>query len=270
VAAAPAPACAGDAPRAALVIDTGTAVEEMCVRLDDETVTGLELIELAADQHGLEYGLGFGGQAVCMLAGVGPTGDDCFADYPNFWGYWRATGSGEWAWSATGAATTAVEDGDVQGWAWGSGDGAEDHPRPPDTEFSEVCAATGGGPAEQATPSPAAPGPEPSPSQDAAERTAGDATGQPRGGRRPRSGAPVPAEAAPAPDRRWYEGALAAELPPPTPIPTPPATPPSPAPPALAADRATDHGPPPAGIVAVVAAGALFAIGAFLTVRRRP
>src|SRR5919199_2521976 len=110
-------ACAGEGPRAALVVSTGAEdALRMCVALPDPSVTGIELIELAGEQHGLAYSLGFGGEAVCMLAGVGPTGGDCFAEKPDFWGYWRGTGSGGWTWSSIGAGSTTVTDGDVEGW----------------------------------------------------------------------------------------------------------------------------------------------------------
>ena len=132
--------CAAEGDRAALVVDTGGSVQSFCVALPDGETSGLGLIALANEQHGLAYKLGFGGEAVCMLAGVGPTSDDCFEEYPNFWGYWRGDGSGGWIWSGTGAGSTVVEDGDVQGWSWGSGSNGDSHPRPPATSFGDVCA----------------------------------------------------------------------------------------------------------------------------------
>src|SRR5919202_4221909 len=80
-AARPQPACATGGPHAALVVDTGSRVLALCVALDAERVSGLHLIELAGSQYGLSYSFGLGGQAVCMLAGVGTPGDDCFARY---------------------------------------------------------------------------------------------------------------------------------------------------------------------------------------------
>jgi hypothetical protein len=135
----PETACAGESERAVLVVDTGPDAFKYCVKLDAETVTGTHLIELAGRQHDLTYEFGFGGAAVCMLAGVGPTSGDCFEEYPNFWAYWRDDGSGGWTWSSTGAATTTVAAGDVEGWAWGSGSGPDDHPAPPETVFEDVC-----------------------------------------------------------------------------------------------------------------------------------
>lgn len=134
-------ACAGEGGSAALVIDTGERVLRLCVGLPERAVSGIELIELAADQHGLAYSLGYGGGAVCSLAGVGPTGSDCFADYPRFWGYWRGDGEGGWTWSNVGAGSTVVEVGDVEGWSWGEGNDGETHPQPPAVRFEQVCAA---------------------------------------------------------------------------------------------------------------------------------
>ena len=140
-------ACAAaTGPHAALVVDTGSRSTAYCVALDAPTVTGIHLIQLAAAQHGLTYGLGFGGQAVCRLQGVGPAGDDCFADYPRFWGYWHGgghtgqEGQGGWTWAATGAASATVGSGDVEGWAWGTGDSSATHPMPPRVGIDAICA----------------------------------------------------------------------------------------------------------------------------------
>ena len=132
-------ACAAPSPSAALVVDTGSSALSYCVELDASSVSGLHLIELASSQHGLAYKFGYGGNAVCMLAGVGPTGDDCFEQSPNFWGYWRGGGSGGWTWSGTGGGSTSVGDGDVEGWSWGSGQDGSTHPKPPATTYASVC-----------------------------------------------------------------------------------------------------------------------------------
>jgi hypothetical protein len=151
------PACAAEAPHAALVVSTGKDVLRYCVTLDQPSVSGLRLIELAHDQYGLSYRSD--GAAVCMLAGVGTSDGDCFGDYPDFWGYWRGDGSGGWKWAGSGAATTSVRDGQVEGWSWGSGDSGASHPRPPDTTLSSVCHPTqptaSPAPARTSTPGPA-------------------------------------------------------------------------------------------------------------------
>jgi hypothetical protein len=142
VAGAPGVACAADQPRAVLVVDTGARVLTYCVTLDGPEVSGLRLIELAGAQHGLPYRLGFGGQAVCRLSGVGPSGDDCFAQYPEYWGYWHGDGNGGWTWASAGAGSYRVGDGDVEAWVWGTGDSAATHRQPPRTTFAGACPAS--------------------------------------------------------------------------------------------------------------------------------
>jgi hypothetical protein len=178
-----APACAAaTGPHAALVIETGERDLRLCVALDAPSVSGTHLIELAGAQQHLAYGFGSGGQAVCRLAETGPQGDDCFADYPDFWGYWRSDDGAGWTWSSTGAASTSVGDGDLEGWVWGSGDTGSTHARPPQLAIGDVCTtptpspspvpptSTAAGPtsaphtsASRATPSAAASHPPPSP-----------------------------------------------------------------------------------------------------------
>ena len=144
VVAGPAPfACAGPGPDATLVIDTGSSEQMLCVALDADSVSGLRLIELAGQQHGLSYSFGYQGQAVCMLAGVGSSEEECFEGGQPFWGYWRSNGS-SWTWSGTGAGGTVVEDGDVEGWSWGTGNDGSSHQQPPMTSHEAVC-----GPEEQ-------------------------------------------------------------------------------------------------------------------------
>jgi hypothetical protein len=141
VAAEGACAAAGEAPRAALVVDTGAGVVTYCVVLDDRTVSGTHLIELAGEQHGLDHAFGFGGGAVCRLAGVGVEGGDCFGAFPDFWGYWHGDGNGGWTWAPTGASSHEVADGAVEGWSWGSGDSPDTHAAPPATTVEDVCGA---------------------------------------------------------------------------------------------------------------------------------
>jgi hypothetical protein len=164
-------ATAGGVPHAALVVDTGSGVKSYCVALGASSITGIQLVQKAGQQFGMPYRLGFGGQAVCMLNGVGgPSGDDCLTGQTSYWGYWVCDGSGGWSWSSVGAASTPVHDGDVQGWAWGVGIDGTTHPQPPPTSIDDVCARTpspspkptgagqgGGGQGNaQLTPSPAA------------------------------------------------------------------------------------------------------------------
>ncbi len=156
------PVCAAEQPHAGLVVDTGARVLTFCVRLDAPEVTGLHLIELAAEQQGLSYGFGLGGAAVCRLAGVGAEGSDCFEAYPDFWGYWHGDGHGGWSWASTGAGSHRLEDGDVDGWVWGDGDTPATHAEPPTAAFDDLCQAA----APEPTPTRSSATPPPSPSAD--------------------------------------------------------------------------------------------------------
>ena len=96
------------------------------------SVSGTHLIELASEQYGLTYRLGFGGRAVCMLAGSAPPATTASAAIPNFWGYFHGAGASGWSWASGSAADHPVGDGDREAWSWGAGDSATTHgiPRP--------------------------------------------------------------------------------------------------------------------------------------------
>jgi hypothetical protein len=135
---APSAACASEGGSAALVVDTGARTTRYCVAIGTRTVSGLDVVELAAKQYGLDYRLGYGGKAVCRLAGVGVDSAECLEGTTDFWGYWRGAGS-SWSWSALGAAETSVGPGDVEGWAWGAGTTGATHRQPPPTTYASVC-----------------------------------------------------------------------------------------------------------------------------------
>ena len=256
-AAGPTIACAADTgPRAVLVVDTGGSAQRFCVALDATTVTGIRLVELASAQHGLPYSLGFGKQAVCQLDGVGVTGSDCFADYPDFWGYWHGNGAGGWTWASGGAATYRVGDGDVEGWVWGSGDTASTHPAPPPTEADEVCP-----PATTPEPQPSPePDPPSQPGGGGADPGEGDPDGSGASGASDPSASPSPRE--PEEDRqeereREREDAGGA-------------TPTSTDGPELRATGAqlSDDAGPPVGLVAAIAFGLALGAAGWWRIRR--
>jgi hypothetical protein len=243
-------ACAGEGARAALVVDTGSAVTTYCVALPDDSVTGIQLVELAGDQHGLDYSLGFGGEAVCRLEGVGPEGDDCFGEYPEFWGYWHGDGSGGWTWAGTGAGSASIGDGDVDAWSWGAGDNGSNHQQPPSTVFSDVCAVAGkpadGGAGRQQPRGEDDVRPTAAPGAATAPPPSPDVSGEEPERRRPRAREEAKS------DRRRPRREVEHKLVPVTPSPagSPVATRP-------AAGEST--GPPVTGLVGVAAAGALAA-----------
>lgn len=239
-----APACAtATGPHAALVIDAGASVRSFCVALDATTVSGIHLIELAGAQDHLSYGFGSGGQAVCRLAGVGPQGDDCFADYPQYWGYWHGDGHGGWTWSSSGAASTRVGDGALDGWVWGSGDSGASHPKPPPTAIDDVCVPL------------AAPATSPSPSR--ATPAAAAPSSEARSSAAPAStGASDPGTTRSAKPSNEGIGKISARAAPPTAVP-----------------QAAGPGPPPAsagpgpGLLVALVLGAALAGGGWLRMR---
>lgn len=168
VLASPGIACAAaisEGPHAALVIDTGARATSFCVVLDGASVSGTHLIELASAQYGLSYRLGFGGRAVCMLDGVGATGNDCFGSYPNFWGYFHGAGSSGWMWASGSAADHRVGNGDREAWSWGAGDNGTSHGAPPATTIDDACGVApppDPSPSPSPIPSPTPPTPSPS------------------------------------------------------------------------------------------------------------
>ena len=278
--AAPGVACASSS--AALVVATGSNDYTYCVELGGSSVNGIQLIQKAGQQHGLQYKLGYGGKAVCMLANVGAGGSDCFGKHPYFWGFWRGDGSGGWSWSGTGAADIAVEAGDIQGWSWGTGDSGSSHPPPPQATYESVCGAVpsptpstkpggskgggSGGGKPGGSPAPGGASGDPGPSSQEAggspgadesesgpsghdEREKGDDTGEKQKSKRGDE----------TKDRSEKSAAI--------PSPTAPVTPVASSDPAGA--RAPDSDAPTAAFVALGAAGVLGAAGAVLVRRRR-
>ena len=138
-------ACAAGTPRAVLVVDTGPVTHRFCVELDDDAVSGLELIKLANAQYGLHYQFGHGGKAVCVLDHVGSASENCLNE-DAFWAYWRADDEGNWSTQSQGAGSAVVRNGDVDGWSYGEGRGASNHQKPGSGEageritFGSVCA----------------------------------------------------------------------------------------------------------------------------------
>lgn len=152
----PAVPAGGTAQHAAgLVIDTGERVVTVYVEFPEETITGEELLR-RADVDAVFADYGSMGKAVCSILGVGSPRDDCFREAEEnglYWNYSRAE-DGEWQRSSKGVSSTTVEDGDVDGWAWG-----EQGSEPPYHSFEEIEA-------EHASQEPPSPSPSASPSPD--------------------------------------------------------------------------------------------------------
>ena len=246
-------ACAQDAPHAVLVVDKGTEggpLDPMCVRLNDDEVSGKEFLQLAMRQFGLDvqfasYGTG---TAVCSIDGVGNR--DCLEGADVYWSYWRGDGSGGWDYSSQGIDDSVVHAGDVDGWAWGRGDNS-----PPHTTFEEGCAELlkEPEPAPQDTPTPqptpsATPRPSPSPTKNKLP---------------PPEAEPDPRRLDGAPGVSEFEDPLAS----PTPSAGTGGLPPSAT---TAGSEDEDEGFPLAGVLALLVTGAMAGVAAYLVRKKTP
>jgi hypothetical protein len=108
--------------RAGLVVDLGAgSAVQRCVAFSEDTVTGLDLLA----RSGLK--LQTWGSAVCRVEGQGcdypvePCFCRCRGTPCAYWSYWHWE-QGRWTYSSVGAAAYALQDGDIDGWAWGDGD----------------------------------------------------------------------------------------------------------------------------------------------------
>lgn len=126
--------------RAGVVVRHGDGtVDKMCVFFDEPTISGLDLLDRSGSAYVAEKSAL--GSAICKLdgEGCGYPSEDCFCEYPNFWGYWvRDPGASTWEFASTGAADHDVRDGAVDGWSWGK----DGKPSPPNVAFDEVCPAS--------------------------------------------------------------------------------------------------------------------------------
>jgi hypothetical protein len=141
--------------RAAVVVDTGSGSAAVCVRFSEPTITGLDALQRAGLGAVVRSFSGQGG-AVCGLNGVGcPADDSCLTcQAPNYWAYHRAgPGAGGFAFSSTGAGSTQVTDGSVEGWRWGTG------AAPAFRTVDQVCGAPPAPAPSPGTPDPATPAP---------------------------------------------------------------------------------------------------------------
>lgn len=143
--------------RAGIVVSFGDGrVESVCVEFTETEISGAELMNRA----GFSVLLGSGGDtnAVCMIEDTGCRDPaDCWCQCHGadcrYWSY-HTLDRGAWKYSAVGASTRKVHNGDVDGWAWGKG-GVGSGAEPDPITFEELCSDEGSPP--PVTPPPAAP-----------------------------------------------------------------------------------------------------------------
>jgi hypothetical protein len=128
---------------AGIVIHWGDGrVSTHCIAFEGESTTGDRLLERAGYDINQFSGL------VCAIDDVGcehsGSFDSCTCECQSgggdctYWGFFRQPYGDTWFYSALGAFSARVEDGDLQGWKWGKG-GPASAPAPPATTFEAVC-----------------------------------------------------------------------------------------------------------------------------------
>lgn len=94
------------------------------IQFDEEAIDGTDLLT----RSGIDAAMtpfGGMGMAVCSLNGEGCPSDNCFChSYSSpafFWHYYNLI-DGEWVFNPVGPSGRILRDGDIDGWAWSSGD----------------------------------------------------------------------------------------------------------------------------------------------------
>ncbi len=109
--------------RAGIVVTFGDGhTDRYCVEFSTDSITGIQLLE-SSGLHIVTTGAAGLGGAVCAIGADGSTDPThCFTPCTPTCLYWKYFGfkNGVWAYAASGASRT-IHDGDVDGWAWGSG-----------------------------------------------------------------------------------------------------------------------------------------------------
>lgn len=181
--------------RAGLVIRHGDGrVITICVRFDEPTISGAELLNRA----GVSYLAQSGGMgtAVCKLDDEGcdyPT-EDCFCHCKGgdcaYWSYQHLRDA-SWSYSQIGAAAYQVQPGAVDGWAWGPGN-VQSGAQPPLLSFAQICTEVAAPVTAAVAPPPTTAEPPPAP--------AAPATVPPVPSRAVPTRPPQPTQAAPSPE----------------------------------------------------------------------
>jgi hypothetical protein len=130
-----------------------------CVEVDAPEATGLDVLRQSGLGFIFEPGGGMG-TTICKIGETGCDypGEDCFCQCLGnpcqYWTYWYEA-EGQWKYSPLGISSRVVEDGDVEGWVWGSGQEAPPAEILAEDMCSRPAAATSGAveaPGENSTP----------------------------------------------------------------------------------------------------------------------
>jgi len=117
-------------------------VQTYCVAFAETTISSVELLQraklpLIAQTSG-------NNAAVCKIGNDGCNfpAEDCFCRFGGgqrgeYWAFWQLSGAA-WEYSQLGAGAARVQNGDVNGWAWGAGESGSGR-QPPLRTFDEIC-----------------------------------------------------------------------------------------------------------------------------------
>lgn len=119
-----------------------------CVAFAKPAITGTELLQRSQFAFNVDPSGGLG-SAICGISGGDQQDgcnfplEDCFCQCQglecSYWAYYHLQPDG-WEYSQVGASSWMIEDGMVDGWAWGTGSiNASSEVQPPLTSFAEVC-----------------------------------------------------------------------------------------------------------------------------------
>ncbi len=127
--------------RAGLIVQFADGqVETACVTFAEESLSGVDLLLRANLSATFDYSSGLGAK-VCQIGDTGCDypAQDCWCQCQGspcaYWNYWQVR-NGQWLYSSLGAGSRRLNDGDIDGWAWGDG-----QQPPPLLSLDQICQA---------------------------------------------------------------------------------------------------------------------------------
>ncbi len=129
--------------RAGLVLlRSDGVVQTYCVAFAEDTISGVELLQRA--KLPLITQPSGNNAAVCKIGNDGCNfpAEDCFCRFGGgqrgeYWAFWQLRDA-TWEYAQLGAGTARVQNGDVNGWAWGAGESGSGL-QPPVRTFEQIC-----------------------------------------------------------------------------------------------------------------------------------
>jgi hypothetical protein len=132
--------------RAGLVVQyaDGTTTTH-CVTFAEPSISGYDVLRRSGLPISIEAS-SFGA-AICKIGDTGCNfpAQSCFCQCENiaascaFWGYFHRIADGSWQFSQSGASNFQVNDGMVEGWAWGKGSGNSSEAVLPNITIDQIC-----------------------------------------------------------------------------------------------------------------------------------